>query len=80
MFFFCLAYRVGINGNETSYNIQRRNSLTLPRKSKTKQRMVFRMIHGARIPDPTNGQSLVFWTSRDYRDHPSGWVSENKTP
>ena len=31
-----------------------------PWKSKTKQRMVFRMIHGARIPDPTNGQSLVF--------------------
>ena len=22
--------------------------------------LIFRMIHGARIPDPTNGQSLVF--------------------
>ena len=33
--------------------------LTLEVQS-TKQRMVFRMIHGARIPDPTMGQSLVF--------------------
>ena len=33
--------------------------LHIPWKSKTKQRMVFRMIHVFRIPDPTNGQNLV---------------------
>ena len=32
----------------------------IPWKSKTKQRMFLRMIHGFRIPDATNGQSLVF--------------------
>ena len=31
----------------------------IPWKSKTKQRIVFRIIHEFRIPDPTNGQSLV---------------------
>ena len=32
----------------------------IPWKSKTKQRTFLRMIHGFRIPDATNGQSLVF--------------------
>ena len=32
----------------------------IPWKSKTKQGMFLRMIHGFRIPDATNGQSLVF--------------------
>ena len=29
----------------------------MPWESKTKQRMIFRKIHGFRIPDPTKGQA-----------------------
>ena len=34
-------------------------SLRISWKFKTTQSMVFGMIHGSRIPDPTNGQNLV---------------------
>ena len=52
------------NGNIIVYIVIQNNNdnvglytyIHVPWESKTKQRMVFRMIHGFRIPDPTKGQ------------------------
>ena len=61
---------------QQQYPTSRPSSMGFPWKSKTKQRMVFRMIHEFRIPDPTNGKKIGFWTS--WLSIAGGWTNPSE--